>query len=84
MKSKKKLMIKKLKNYDVFKIISKNTNIKINKINVTSKADDFPQWDSMNHVNIILDLEKIKNIKISSSKALELTTVKKILKFLKI
>ena len=36
--------------------------------------------NSLNRVQ----LEKIKNIKISSSKALELTTVKKILKFLKI
>jgi acyl carrier protein len=77
-------MINKLKNKDIFKIISKNTNIEINKINENSKADDFPQWDSMNHINIVLDLQKIKRIKISSSKALELNSVKKILKFLKI
>lgn len=77
-------MINKLKNKDIFKIISKNTNIEINKINENSKADDFPQWDSMNHINIVLDIQKIKRIKISSSKALELNSVKKILKFLKI
>ena len=77
-------MINKLQNKDIFKIISKNTNIEINKINENSKADDFPQWDSMNHINIVLDIQKIKRIKISSSKALELNSVKKILKFLKI
>lgn len=84
MKLKKKLMNNKIKNKDIFKIISKNTNIEIDKINENSKADDFPQWDSMNHINIVLDLQNIKKKKISSSKALELNSVKKILKFLKI
>lgn len=77
-------MNNKIKNKDIFKIISKNTNIEIDKINENSKADDFPQWDSMNHINIVLDLQNIKKKKISSSKALELNSVKKILKFLKI
>ena len=84
MKLKKKLVSKKIKAHDVFKIISNNINVNISKIKINSKSKDFDGWDSMSHINIILDIEKLINIKIASSKALELTSVKKIIKFLKI
>ncbi len=66
----------------IYKIISTNTKININRIDEKTKSDDFDNWDSINHINIILDLEKLVKKKINSSKALELNSVKKILKFL--
>tara|TARA_B100000212_G_scaffold215222_1_gene162793 strand:+ start:507 stop:740 length:234 start_codon:yes stop_codon:yes gene_type:complete len=72
----------KFKKDRIYKIISTNTKINIKRINEKTKSDDFDNWDSINHINIILDLEKLVKKKINSSKALELNSVKKILKFL--
>ena len=72
----------KFKKDRIYKIISTNTKINIKRINEKTKSDDFDNWDSINHINIILDLEKLVKKKINSSKALELNSVKKILKFI--
>ena len=66
-----KLMKTKFKKDRIYKIISTNTKINIKRINEKTKSDDFDNWDSINHINIILDLEKLVK-KVNSSKALEL------------
>ena len=47
-----------------------------------SNSDDFDRWDSLSHIRIIIDLEKINGKKINTSKYGELISVKAILEYL--
>ena len=64
-------------------LISKSTTIKINDLNINSCANDFAKWDSLAHLRIMLEIEKMYKIKISTSKMSELNSVKSILFYLK-
>jgi acyl carrier protein len=64
-------------------LISKSTTIKINELNIDSCANDFAQWDSLAHLRIMLEIQKMYKIKISTSKMSELNSVKSILFYLK-
>ena len=44
--------------------------------------DDFTKWDSLSHLQIMLEVEKQFKKKISTSKMSDLNSVKKILKFI--
>ena len=75
-------MKKKYSCFDVVKLIAKCININPENINLKSKSDDFDSWDSVNHIRIILKIEKIKKKKINTNLALKLNSVKKIIKYL--
>ena len=62
--------------------ISKIINEPVNKININSKSKDFRKWDSLSHIKIILDIEKITKKRIPSSKVADLNSIKAISKFL--
>jgi len=51
----------------VIKLISKIINVSPSKISKNSCANDFDTWDSLSHVRIILELEKIKKKKITTT-----------------
>jgi acyl carrier protein len=74
--------MKKYSCFDVVKLIAKCINIYPENINLNSKSDDFDSWDSVNHIRIILEIEKIKKKKINTNLALKLNSVKKIIKYL--
>ena len=63
--------------------ISKTINEDKNKIKLKSKINDFSNWDSISHINIILGISKKFNIKLNSSKYFELDSVEKIIEFIK-
>ena len=63
--------------------ISKTINEDKNKIKLKSKINDFSNWDSISHINIILGISKKFNIKVNSSKYFELDSVEKITEFIK-
>ena len=67
---------------NIIKIISKNITEPISNINIKSNSDDFDRWDSLSHIRIIIDLEKIYGKKINTSKYGELISVKAILEYL--
>lgn len=67
---------------DIIKIISKNTGIDEKKLNEKSSSDEFPRWDSIAHIKIMVEVEKKNNKKISTSKMSELNTISKIVKFI--
>lgn len=67
----------------IISIVSKHVRVDIKDININSKANDFYKWDSLSQVNIILEIEKKLNKKISASKIGELTSIKSILDYLK-
>jgi acyl carrier protein len=72
--SKKKLEEIFKKNFKTFK---KNKNFEKIKMN------DLRDWDSINHVNLMLNIEKVFKIKLTASEFFQLTSVEKILSRLK-
>jgi acyl carrier protein len=67
----------------VIKIISVITKIDIKLINESSSMNDHSKWDSLAHLNIMEQIERNFKKKISTSKMSDLSSVDKILKFLK-
>lgn len=63
--------------------IAKILNVAETSINDNSKAEDFSKWDSLAHVRIIIELEKIFKKRIKTSKIPELNSVKSIIEHLK-
>jgi len=62
--------------------ISKIISEPVERINMNSKALDFSKWDSLTHIKIILEIERITKKKIPSSKVGELNSVKAISNYL--
>ena len=72
------------KKYEIIvKTITKMLNISTEKVNINSKSSDYKNWDSINHVNIILELEKNFNKKVPTSRISKLNNIKNILKYFK-
>ncbi len=63
--------------------IAKILNVSETSINDNSKAEDFSKWDSLAHIRIIIELEKIFKKKIKTSKIPELNSVKSIIEHLR-
>ena len=63
-------------------VISKCTGIKLIELNGDSSAVDFPKWDSLAHLKIMLAFEKMNNKKINTTKMSELNSIKKIIDYL--
>ena len=60
------------------KILGKNV-----KINSRSDINNTLGWDSLNHIKIINEIEKIRKKKFNIKQILEMTSIKSIEKFLK-
>tara|TARA_Y100000590_G_scaffold304077_1_gene342860 strand:- start:255 stop:500 length:246 start_codon:yes stop_codon:yes gene_type:complete len=67
---------------EILDYIAKFFNMNKKDINQNTKINDFSNWDSIAHVNIILGLEKKYKVKIPAKKYFELESIKKIIKFL--
>lgn len=76
MSLKQKLAVKNL--------ISECIDINSNLINDKSNSKDFPKWDSLANVKILLSIEKKFKTKIKSNETDKLNSVKNIYKLLKI
>ena len=71
-------------NKDVFSCISRGLNVSIKKIKINSSDKDFEEWDSLGHLNILLNLDKILKGKALKIKDIsEAYSVKEIIKILK-
>tara|TARA_Y100000590_G_C15227655_1_gene828792 strand:+ start:264 stop:512 length:249 start_codon:yes stop_codon:yes gene_type:complete len=69
---------------DVLKIISKILKINIKKINKSVKFSKIEGWDSLNHLNILIELDKTFKNKISSiPKFGEVSSINQMLKILR-
>jgi len=75
-------MNSKLLEKQIISLISKILNLKVSQLNQKSSAKNIKNWDSMNHVKIIVGLEKEFKVKINTSVAMELDSIKKIVKFI--
>ena len=67
---------------DLYKIMSESLNLKIHKINEKTDMQNTKEWDSLNHVKIIMALSRKFNIKIQTSDYDKLISVKSIKNFL--
>ncbi len=66
----------------IMEIISKITKIDLNLIKESTCMNDFPRWDSLAHLKIMMEIEKQFKKKVSTSKMSDLNSVSKILKFI--
>lgn len=67
---------------DVLTLISDTIKVKKEKLNINTNPENTPQWDSINHIAIILKITKKFKKKINTSKISSLNSVKKILQYL--
>lgn len=67
---------------DLIKIISESLNLKNNQVNDEIEMQNTKEWDSLNHVKIIIALSKKFNVKIQTSDYDKLTSFKSIKNFL--
>ena len=71
-----------IKKNKIIEIISKIIKTDLKEITEVSSMGDFTKWDSLSHLQIMLEVEKQFKKKINTSKMSDLNSVKKILKFI--
>tara|TARA_B110000967_G_C18488022_1_gene365409 strand:+ start:143 stop:364 length:222 start_codon:yes stop_codon:yes gene_type:complete len=69
-----------MKNKFIYQILAKNLRIPEKSINLKTDTANTPEWDSLAHVRIILELEKESKIKVRNDQIGELNSIKKLIK----
>lgn len=64
----------------IYQILARNLKISENSINIRTDTKNTPEWDSLAHVRIIIELEKELKIKIRNDQIGELNSIKKLIK----
>tara|TARA_B100000674_G_C37057564_1_gene565774 strand:- start:121 stop:345 length:225 start_codon:yes stop_codon:yes gene_type:complete len=64
----------------IFQIVSKNVKIPLSNIGEDFSTENIETWDSLAHVRIILELQKITNIKIPTSSYGDFNSIEKLIK----
>jgi len=67
----------------VFNVISQVMNIPVDQINEHSSPENIEQWDSLQHMNLILALEEELKIKFTDDELASMVNVDLILKALR-
>jgi len=65
-----------MKNKFIYQILAKNLRIPEKSINLETDTANTPEWDSLAHVRIILDLENESKIKVRNDQIGELNSIK--------
>ena len=60
---------------EIVKIIAGILEVDVCDIEVDTAVGDLPEWDSMHHLQVIAELEKVYNIKFNASDLAELEDV---------
>lgn len=60
---------------EIVKIIADILEVDVCDIEMDTAVGDLPEWDSMHHLQIIAELEKVYNIKFNTSDLAELEDV---------
>lgn len=69
-----------MKNKTIYQILAKNLRISEDSINLESDTNNTPEWDSLAHLRIILELEKEFKIKVRNDQIGGLISIKKLIK----
>tara|TARA_A100001011_G_scaffold398515_2_gene503229 strand:- start:11081 stop:11323 length:243 start_codon:yes stop_codon:yes gene_type:complete len=67
---------------EVLKVVGKVMKISKNKLSKDLKLGSIPEWDSLAHLNIYFELQKVFKKKISMQKAANVKSVKDWIKLL--
>ena len=63
---------------NIIEIVSKHVKVSLDKIKDESSTETIDTWDSLAHIRIIMELEKLTNIKIQTSDFGEYNSIKKL------
>ncbi len=63
---------------NIIEIVSKHVKVSVDKIKDESSTETIDTWDSLAHIRIIMELEKLTNIKIQTSDFGEYNSIKKL------
>ena len=63
---------------NIIEIVSKHVKVSADKIKDESSTETIDTWDSLSHIRIIMELEKLTNIKIQTSDFGEYNSIKKL------
>ena len=76
--------MKKLNENDVYKIVAKVLKIKMDKLKKSKKFSQIEEWDSLNHLTIFFELDKIFKNKVNAiPKIGEADSIQKIITLLR-
>ena len=64
--------------YNLFKIFAKVFGLMDNSINMSTSQENLENWDSLNHILLIVEIEKKFDIKFKVGEIGELNSAKKI------
>jgi acyl carrier protein len=67
----------------VLEIMSKTFNIDVLLLSKKTSKKDLSQWDSMSHLNLIIDIENEFNINFSNEEIVTIIDFKSLLKIIK-
>jgi acyl carrier protein len=63
-------------------VVAKVFNIPAASVTDDLEFNGVPQWDSLNHVNLMLELEQVYGVAVGDDEMVDLTTVRAIRQFL--
>ena len=69
-----------MKNKIIYQILAKNLRISEDSINLETDTTNTPEWDSLAHLRIILELEKEFKIKVRNDQIGGLISIKRLIK----
>ena len=69
-----------MKNKIIYQILAKNLRISEDSINLETDTTNTPEWDSLAHLRVILELEKEFKIKVRNDQIGGLISIKKLIK----
>lgn len=61
---------------EVLNIFSIFLNISVEELSMESSPNNTTEWDSLNHIKIIMEMENIFNVEFSPEDSLEINTIK--------
>ena len=69
-------MVKRVEDEEVIRVLSRVMKIPKNKIKKDLKLGSIPEWDSLTHLNIYFEIQKVFKRKISMESAANVKSVK--------
>lgn len=69
-------------NEKLYEIIASVLNVNRDQINEKSNSDSIENWDSLNHMNLIMAIEEEFSVSFDEEEVIEMTSVQDILQFL--
>tara|TARA_Y100001954_G_C15231207_1_gene323489 strand:- start:255 stop:491 length:237 start_codon:yes stop_codon:yes gene_type:complete len=72
----------KIDNHQIIMLVSKNLKVPKNRINLDTKQEDLPEWDSLGNLRILLDLSKLLKKNLPNETIFEFDSIKSIIQII--